>query len=95
MGHQDKNYYEQTSLNTLIGSAKGYVGYESGGILTEQLVKYPYSLIYVTNFDKAHFLIQNFIKKMIKNNSLVSSYAGSKNQQPFILQRILIIKMES
>ena len=31
----------------------------------------------------------------IKNNSLVSSYAGSKNQQPFILQRILIIKMES
>ena len=83
-----ENYYEQTSLNTLIGSAKGYVGYESGGILTEQLVKYPYSLIYVTNFDKAHFLIQNFIKKMIKNNSLVDN----KGRKIMLNNTIIVIK---
>ncbi len=62
-----ETYYDQTSLNTLIGSSKGYIGYESGGILSEHLIKYPFSLVYFKNFNKAHFLLQNFIRKILQN----------------------------
>ncbi len=58
------NYSEVSMLNNLIGSAKGYVGYESGGLLAEHLIRYPLSLVYFKNFDSAHVLIQNFIKKL-------------------------------
>lgn len=68
-----ETYFDASSLTGLIGSNKGYVGYESGGILSEQLIKFPYSLIYIKNLDKAHISIQNFIKKIIKNNYFIDN----------------------
>ena len=68
-----ETYFDSSSITGLIGSNKGYVGYESGGILSEQLIKFPYSLIYIKNIDKAHLIIQNFFKKIVKANHFIDN----------------------
>ena len=61
-----EDYTDNTSINNLIGSSKGYVGYEQGGILSEHIIKYPITLIFFKNFNKAHYIVQNYIKKTWK-----------------------------
>lgn len=68
-----ETYIDSTSLNLLIGSNKGYVGYESGGILSEHLIKFPFSLVYFKNLDKAHLVISNFINKLLKSPYFIDS----------------------
>ena len=82
-----ENYYDASSLNSLIGSTKGYIGYESGGLLSEQIIKYPYSLIYIKNLNKAHFTIQNFIKKLLNSNLFVDN----KGRKIYINNTIIVI----
>ena len=63
-----EDYQDITSLNNLIGSAKGYVGYEQGGLLSEHIIKYPMALIFLKNFNKAHYAIQNYFKSLLQKN---------------------------
>lgn len=58
------SYSDTSSLNNLIGSSKGYVGYEQGGILSEHLIKYPFSVVYFKNLNSSNFFVQNFIKNL-------------------------------
>ena len=46
-------YSEKHSVSRLIGSAPGYIGYESGGQLTEAVRRKPYSLILIDEIEKA------------------------------------------
>lgn len=63
-----ENYFDETSINNLIGSNKGYIGYDTGGILSEHILKHPLSLVNFINFDKTVESIKNFIKKILKSN---------------------------
>ena len=45
-------YQEKHSVSRLIGSPPGYVGYEEGGQLTEQVKNKPYSLIFFDEIEK-------------------------------------------
>jgi ATP-dependent Clp protease ATP-binding subunit ClpC len=45
-------YSDKTSVNKLIGSSAGYVGYEEGGLLTEKVRKKPYSVILFDEIEK-------------------------------------------
>ena len=63
-----ENYHDESSLNNLIGSNKGYIGYDTGGILSEHILKHPFSLINFVNFDKTVDSIKNFIIKLTKSN---------------------------
>lgn len=45
------NYMDNTSINRLIGSAPGYVGYDSGGAILNKIKDYPYSLILLENIN--------------------------------------------
>ncbi len=47
-------YMEKHSVARLIGAPPGYVGYESGGYLTEQVRRKPYSVILFDEVEKAH-----------------------------------------
>ena len=47
-------YMDQIASSKLIGSAPGYVGYEEGGQLSEQVRRHPYSLILLDEVEKAH-----------------------------------------
>lgn len=42
-------YQERSAMEALIGSPKGYVGYEEDGILSHQLLAYPASVLFVEN----------------------------------------------
>lgn len=86
-----ETYFDSSSITGLIGSNKGYVGYESGGLLSEQLIKFPYSVIYIKNLDKAHIIIQNFIKKILKK----SYFTDNKGRKIVITNSIFIVKNDN
>ncbi len=81
-----ENYFEASTLSGLIGAQKGYVGYESGGILSEHVIKYPFSLIYFKNLDRAHFVIQSFIKKLFKD----AYFVDSKSRKVYLYNTIML-----
>lgn len=83
-----ENYHDESSINNLIGSNKGYIGYESGGILSEHIIKHPFSLIYFKCFDEAIFSIQNFIKKLSTSNY----FLDNKGRKIVINNCILVIE---
>ena len=61
----DLNDYQKTeSISNLIGSSKGYVGYDDGGILFNHLMKYPFSIIYLKNFHLSNSTIKVFFKRI-------------------------------
>ena len=72
-----ENYFDISMLNNLIGSTKGYIGYEQGGILSEHIIKYPLSLIHLKNFNKAHITIQNFFNSIF-NKQYLNDNKGRK-----------------
>ncbi len=47
-------YMEKHAVARLIGSPPGYVGFEQGGLLTEQVRKTPHALVLLDEIDKAH-----------------------------------------
>lgn len=47
-------YSEKFSTSRLVGAPPGYVGYEEGGQLTEQVRRHPYSIILLDEIEKAH-----------------------------------------
>ncbi len=47
-------YMEKHSVSKIIGAPPGYLGFESGGQLTEAILKKPYSLILLDEIEKAH-----------------------------------------
>lgn len=68
-----ENYIDYASINNLIGSTKGYVGYEQGGILSEHILKYPLSLVYFKNIKSAHPSINQFIKSLLEKNHFLDN----------------------
>ena len=47
-------YMEKHSVARMIGAPPGYVGYEEGGQLTEQVRRRPYSVVLLDEIEKAH-----------------------------------------
>ncbi len=86
-----ENYHESSMLSNLIGSSKGYIGYESGGILSEHIIKYPFSLIYFRNLNKANIVIQTFIKKLFTNNCFIDN----KSRKVYLSNTIIIYNDEN
>lgn len=80
------SYFEASSLSNLIGASKGYVGYETGGVLSEHIIKYPFSLIYFKNLNNAHFLIQSFIKKLFDK----PYFTDNKGRKVYLTNTIII-----
>ncbi|MFP6660329.1 MAG: ATP-dependent Clp protease ATP-binding subunit ClpA [Myxococcota bacterium] len=47
-------YMEKHSISRLIGAPPGYVGYDAGGLLIEQVRKHPYAVLLLDEIEKAH-----------------------------------------
>src|SRR5213594_3256690 len=54
-------YMEKFNVSRLIGSPPGYVGYEEGGQLTEQVRRKPYSVVLFDEIEKAHPDVWNLL----------------------------------
>ncbi|MDP2933206.1 MAG: ATP-dependent chaperone ClpB [bacterium] len=63
-------YSEKHSVSKFIGSPPGYVGYEEGGQLTEQVRHKPYSVILFDEIEKAHPEIFNSLLQILDEGSL-------------------------
>jgi len=66
-------YMEKFNVSRLIGSPPGYVGYEEGGILTEQVRRHPYSVILFDEIEKAHPEIFNILLQVMDDGMLTDS----------------------
>ncbi len=66
-------YMEQSKVNTLIGSARGYVGSEQGGILTEAVRQKPYSVVLFDEAEKAHPDVFNLLLQLMDEGRLTDS----------------------
>ncbi len=66
-------YMEQSKVNTLIGSARGYVGSEKGGILTEAVRLHPYSVVLFDEAEKAHPDVFNLLLQLMDEGRLTDS----------------------
>lgn len=70
-------YLEQHSVSKLIGAPPGYVGHDSGGILTEELFKHPYSVVLLDEIEKAHKDIYNVLLQVMDYGTL-TDHQGRK-----------------
>lgn len=61
---------EQHSIAKLIGSPPGYIGYDQGGNLTEQVRKKPYSIILLDEVEKAHPDVFNIFLQVFDDGQL-------------------------
>ena len=66
-------YQEAHSVAKLIGSPPGYVGYEKGGILIEEIRKHPYSVLLLDEIEKAHQDIVQILLQVMDNATLSDS----------------------
>lgn len=58
-------YQEEYTVSRLIGSAPGYVGFESGGQLTEDVRQNPHAVILLDEIEKAHANIYNILLQVM------------------------------
>lgn len=63
-------YLEKHSVSRLIGAPPGYVGYEDGGQLSEQVRRKPYSVVLLDEIEKAHPDIFNLLLQILDEGRL-------------------------
>lgn len=72
-------YMEKHTASKLIGSPPGYVGYDEGGQLTEQVRRKPYSVILFDEIEKAHPDIFNMLLQILDDGILTDSQGVKVN----------------
>ncbi len=66
-------YMESHSVSKIIGSPPGYVGFDSGGGLTEKIRRAPYSVVLFDEIEKAHPDIFNLFLQILDDGMLTDS----------------------
>ena len=72
-------YMEAHSISKIIGSPPGYIGYETGGQLTEKIRKKPYSVILFDEIEKAHPDVMNILLQILEDGKLTDSQGREVN----------------
>ncbi|MFY9904007.1 MAG: ATP-dependent chaperone ClpB [Terriglobales bacterium] len=63
-------YMEKHAVSRLIGAPPGYVGYEEGGQLTEQVRRHPYAVVLFDEIEKAHPDVFNILLQIMDDGRL-------------------------
>ena len=66
-------YMERYSVSSLIGAPPGYVGYDQGGQLSEQVRRKPYSVVLFDEIEKAHQDIFNLLLQVLDEGRLTDA----------------------
>jgi len=66
-------YMEKFSISKLAGAPPGYIGYEEGGQLTEQVRRKPYSIILLDEIEKAHPDVFNLLLQVLDDGHMTDS----------------------
>lgn len=63
-------FSEKHNVARLVGAPAGYVGYEDGGKLTEQIRRHPYSVVLFDEIEKAHPEVFNILLQILEDGEL-------------------------
>jgi ATP-dependent Clp protease ATP-binding subunit ClpB len=66
-------YMEKHSVARMIGAPPGYVGFEEGGMLTEQIRRRPYAVLLLDEVEKAHPDVFNLFLQILDEGNLTDS----------------------
>jgi ATP-dependent Clp protease ATP-binding subunit ClpA len=66
-------YMERHAVSRLIGAPPGYIGFDQGGQLTEQITKHPYSVLLLDEIEKAHPDIFNILLQVMDHGTLTDN----------------------
>ena len=66
-------YMERFAISRLVGAPPGYVGYDEGGQLTEQVRRNPYAVVLLDEIEKAHPEVFNLLLQVMEDGQLTDS----------------------
>jgi ATP-dependent Clp protease ATP-binding subunit ClpC len=67
-------YMEKFAVSRMTGSPPGYVGYEEGGQLTEQVRQRPYSVVLFDEIEKAHPDVMDILLQILEEGRLTDAF---------------------
>jgi ATP-dependent Clp protease ATP-binding subunit ClpA len=78
-------YMERHSVSRLIGAPPGYVGFDQGGLLTEQVTKHPHAVLLLDEVEKAHPDVFNLLLQVMDHGSLTDTNGRKADFRNIIL----------
>jgi ATP-dependent Clp protease ATP-binding subunit ClpA len=78
-------YMEAHSVSRLIGAPPGYVGFDQGGLLTEQVTKHPHCVLLLDEIEKAHPDVFNILLQVMDRGTLTDTNGREANFKNVVL----------
>ncbi len=78
-------YMESHTVSRLIGAPPGYVGFDQGGLLTEQVTKHPHAVLLLDELEKAHPDVFNLLLQVMDHGTLTDNNGRSADFRNIIL----------
>jgi ATP-dependent Clp protease ATP-binding subunit ClpA len=78
-------YMERHTVSRLIGAPPGYVGFDQGGLLTEEVLKHPYAVVLLDEIEKAHPDVFNLLLQVMDNGTLTDNNGRKADFRNIIL----------
>jgi ATP-dependent Clp protease ATP-binding subunit ClpA len=66
-------YMERHTVSRLIGAPPGYVGFDQGGLLTDQVLKHPHAVVLLDEVEKAHPDVFNLLLQVMDHGTLTDN----------------------
>jgi ATP-dependent Clp protease ATP-binding subunit ClpA len=66
-------YMERHTVSRLIGAPPGYVGFDQGGLLTEEINKHPHAVLLLDEVEKAHPDVFNLLLQVMDHGTLTDN----------------------
>lgn len=78
-------YMERHTVSRLIGAPPGYVGYDQGGLLTEEVTKHPHCILLLDEVEKAHPEVFNLLLQVMDHGTLTDNNGRSADFRNVVL----------
>ncbi len=78
-------YMESHTVSRLIGAPPGYVGFDQGGLLTEQVNKHPHAVLLLDELEKAHPDVFNLLLQVMDHGTLTDNNGRKADFRNIIL----------
>ena len=78
-------YMERHTVSRLIGAPPGYVGFDQGGLLTEQVNKHPHAVLLLDEIEKAHPDVFNLLLQVMDHGTLTDNNGRKADFRNIIL----------
>ncbi|MFT4800064.1 MAG: ATP-dependent Clp protease ATP-binding subunit ClpA, partial [Candidatus Azotimanducaceae bacterium] len=78
-------YMERHTVSRLIGAPPGYVGYDQGGLLTEEVTKHPHCVLLLDEVEKAHPEVFNLLLQVMDHGKLTDNNGRSADFRNVVL----------